>query len=184
MHVLVFAPYAHWKLHVTDLELIQKHIDAGDDVTVLTCRGEMRACDNNPRQQASRCVRCIGRSNVGLRLVRGSFHVAPYYRLSSQQESQLAELSTTFANREQLKQFHVENFDIGWAALSSLITRHRDAEVDLSANAFELTGLLRGAWTVYYSLRQWLKERQIDRVYVFNGRYVPLRELFAPARPS
>ncbi len=131
MRVLVFAPYAHWKLHVTDLELIQQHVDAGDDVTVLTCRGEMQACDNNPRQQVSRCVRCIGRSQLGLRLIRGSFQVASYYRLTDQQERQLETLSTDFLDHKRLQAFYLENFDIGWAVLSSLITRHRDPEVDL-----------------------------------------------------
>ncbi|MDG2380527.1 MAG: hypothetical protein P8N76_02530 [Pirellulaceae bacterium] len=178
MRVVVFAPYAHWKLHVTDLELIQKHVDAGDDVTVLTCRGEMQACDNNPRQQASRCVRCIGRSQLGLRRIRGPFQVATYYRLTDQQEQQLQELPTEFLDREHMQSFHVENFDIGWAVLSSLITRHRDSEVDLRAHAFELAGLMRAAWSVYYSLRARLREQTVDRVYVFNGRYAPLRAAF------
>ncbi|MCP4189252.1 MAG: hypothetical protein GY768_01345 [Planctomycetaceae bacterium] len=178
MRVLVFAPYAHWKLHVTDLELIQQHVDAGDDVTVLTCRGEMQACDNNPRQQVSRCVRCIGRSQLGLRLIRGSFQVASYYRLTDQQERQLETLSTDFLDHKRLQAFYLENFDIGWAVLSSLITRHRDPEVDLRVHAFELAGLMRAAWTVYYSLRARLRQQPVDRVYVFNGRYAPLRAAF------
>ncbi len=175
MRILVFAPYAHWQLHVTDLELIQSHVDAGDEVTVLTCQGQMLACDNNPQRRPYRCIRCIGRSDAGLRLINGDFQAKPYYWLSDDEQRQLDLLNTDFANLSALQETYVENFDIGWAVLSSLITRHRDSNVNLQDQAFELEGLMKGAWSVYYSLRRHLREHPVDRVYVFNGRYASLR---------
>lgn len=178
MRVVVFAPYAQWQLFETDLELIQRHVDAGDSVTVLGCHGEMRGCDHNPRAMPHRCVSCQGRGEFGLKVVRGEFNVRSFACLTDRQQRELDELQLRFSSTSELVDCYVENFDIGWAVLSSLISRHRDAELDLTAVASELDLQFRGAWMVYYSLRNLLQREAVDRVYVFNGRYAPLRAAF------
>ncbi len=69
----------------------------------------------------------------------------------------------------------VGTFDIGYAALSSLISKVRDPEPDLAAHASLLRGLLRSAWTVHRSMIHYLETHAVDRAYVFNGRFAPMR---------
>ncbi|MDG2380529.1 MAG: hypothetical protein P8N76_02540 [Pirellulaceae bacterium] len=178
MRIIVYAPYAYkLRYFETELELAQKHLDAGDEVTVLTCQAKMPECDMKQQRQYV-CVRCMGRSAHGLSLLEGDVTCEPFYHLSDHEEQQLRELKTDIFDHESLSQLRVDNFDIGWAALSSIVSIHRDPYVDLRANADQLDGLLRSAWSVYHSVRRRLREQSVDRMYVFNGRHAPMRAAF------
>ena len=178
MRVIVYAPYAYkLRYFETELELAQQHLDAGDDVTVLTCQARMPECDMKQQRQYI-CVRCMGRSDHGIGLLAGDARCESFYRLSDAEERQLRDLRTDIFDADKLSQLRVDNFDIGWAVLSSIVSIHRDPNVDLRANAIELDGLMRSAWSVYYSMRRRLREEQVDRVYVFNGRHAPMRAAF------
>ncbi len=175
MRVAIFAPYAYKQRYFeTELEIAQQHLDAGDEVTLLTCGGALAECDMK-EQRSYICVRCMGRSEYGLRLLDGNFHAEPFYCLTSAQERQLASFDTRVFDAKELAGLFVENFDIGWGALSSIVSMRRDPDVDLHANAALLDGLLRGAWTTYYSMRARLQRQKLDRVYAFNGRHAPMR---------
>lgn len=178
MHVVVFAPYAYKERYFeTELELAQKHLDAGDRVTILTCEAKLPECDMK-QGKPFMCVRCMGRGEFGLQLLKGSFARLPFYCLSDAEQQQLARLNTRLFDHHKLTSFHVENFDLGWAVLSSMVSIHRDPDLDLRRHAAQLDGLMRGAWSVYYSMRRHLREQRPDRVYVFNGRHAPMRAAF------
>ena len=67
MHVLVVAPVAFFDFHFeTDLEMAERHLTAGDQVTVMVCNGDLMTCEANPKHEAGLCVRCIGRSRTGI----------------------------------------------------------------------------------------------------------------------
>jgi len=176
MNVVVFSAYALNSPHFeTELEIAQGHADAGDRVSILTCGGEMAACDPNPYHDAPRCAKCIGRRNAGLALLPRSIVVEPFYRLTAEDRRELEELPTHFESQEELKRLRVGEFDIGFAALSSLISKVREPRVDLVAHGSLLRGLLLAAWTVHRSMLHYLDSHAVDRVYVFNGRYAPMR---------
>jgi hypothetical protein len=177
VRVVVFVPYSRWRYFETDLELIQQHVSAGDQVTVLTCQGSMHACDSNLTHRPYRCVRCIARRQHGLELISGDFEVRDFHNLSLDECRRFGDLKTDIFDHAELTKIVVDNFDLGWAVLSSFISHYRDPEIDLREYADQLDGLLRGAWTVYYSLRGLLRDKSIDRVYVHNGRFATLRAI-------
>ena len=83
MRVAVFAPYARWSPHLeTDLEIVQQHLDQQDQVTLLSCDGEMRTCDVNPSHAAKPCRQCIGRRLGGMKLLSRPIEIESFYRLS------------------------------------------------------------------------------------------------------
>jgi hypothetical protein len=176
MNVVVFSAYAINTPHFeTELEIAHTHADAGDHVTILTCGAHLEACDPNPYHDPPRCAKCMGRRDAGLPFVPSSITIEPFYHLTDQDRRELDELPTRFDSRDELTRLHVGHFDIGYAALSSLISRVRDPEPDPAAHASLLRTFLRAAWTVHRSMSHYLDAHPVDRVYVFNGRLAPMR---------
>ena len=176
MNVAIFAAYAMNTPHFeTELEIAHKHADQGDSVTMLTCGSEMDACDPNPHHDAPRCAKCMGRRDRGLKLLPSSIRVEPFYRLTEDDRRELDGLQTRFESHEELQSLRLGDFDIGFAVLSSLITKLRDPEADLKVHARMVRGLLRASWTVHRSMCHYLDTNAVDRVYVFNGRFAAMR---------
>ena len=176
MNIVVFAAYAMNTPHFeTDLELAHTRADEGDHVTILTCGGELESFDPNPYHDAPRCAKCMGRRDRGLKLIPSSIVTESFYRLTDEDRRDLDRLSTRYDSHEQLKKLIVGSFDIGYAVLSSLITKMRDLEVDLISHGTLLRALLRGAWTAHRSMCRYLDTHDVDRVYVFNGRFATMR---------
>ncbi|MFV1966047.1 MAG: hypothetical protein ACC628_11525 [Pirellulaceae bacterium] len=177
MNVTLFAPYARYITphFETELEIAECHLAAGDAVTFLACHGELDACDVNPWHGATTCAECISRGQRGMQLLTGPVRVERPFTLNSTVAAELQQIPQRFPDLESLKTFRLDQFDIGYAALSSLVTITRDPDVDLVAHADLLRRLLRASWLAYRSVQRHLHETSVDRLYVFNGRFAPLR---------
>lgn len=176
MNTVIFLPYSLWKWHLaTALEIAQQRLDAGDQVAVLACNGELQSCDMNPQHRWKKCSKCRSQLNTGLKLLDGEVHVESFYRLSAEDWAELDDVQTRFATIAHLKAFKIEGFDIGMAALSSLVSLERDPEVDLEEHADMLSKMIRSAWIAHRSFENYLKSNDVDRVYMFNGRFAPVR---------
>ncbi|MCG8583662.1 MAG: hypothetical protein MI757_03025 [Pirellulales bacterium] len=174
--VVVYCPYVLWRWHfATALEVIEDHLDAGDNVTVLACQGQMNACDMNPDRSEAKCMRCRRRRMAGLDLLSQPVNVVPFEQLSLEDTKELNAIRTEFENIEELKRYKIDDFDIGMAALSSLVSLRRDPDVDLVKERDLLTRLLRTAWMSWRSFQNYLESYEVDLVYLFNGRFAPVR---------
>ena len=173
--IVIFCPFVGWPLHfITDLEIIQRHLAAGDNVTVLVCDGELSACDVNIHHHARDCLACIATRSTGLELLSGSLTVKPLYGFAPKEISSFP-LSTDFSSVAQLKRYRVDGFDIGDAAMSSLVRHLRDADFDLAEHSGLLQALLRTAYDVFASVSEYLRTNVVDRFYVFNSRFASTR---------
>ena len=175
MRVAIFVPFVHWPTHFgTDLELIQRHLDAGDEVTVLVCEAELPACDTNMSHNEDWCRTCIARRTKGLGLVAGHVNVIPLSRYTPSGVGAVP-LRSQFSSTDELEAYTLDGFDLGKAALSSLVFHLRDAEPDLTAHATLLQSLLRTAQVVFLSTRAYLHSETVERMYAFNPRFVSTR---------
>ncbi len=67
MKVLIYSPLAVLSYHFeTDLELIKKHQDAGDEVFVIGCNGDLKSVGYFGCQGFLRCASCKSRWNEGM----------------------------------------------------------------------------------------------------------------------
>lgn len=174
MRVAIFCPFVHWPTHfATDLELAQRHLDAGDTVTMLTCDAELPTCDVNLGHDLARCGSCVERRRAGLGLLSAGVPSEPLAAHAPAAAWQRA--LPRFTDIAALKAFHVDGFDLGNAALSSLIFHRRDADCDLEADHEVLAALLRTALVVYAATTEYLRRHPVDRVYVFNTRFASSR---------
>ena len=175
MKIAIFAPYATVAPHFeTELELAQQHLDNGDEVITVFCSGQLVNCDFNIDRSQARCDECIGRRKMGWELV------SP--QLSPKQMRQLVQLTPPpdqlrldFEEVSALIDYRIDDFEIGYASLSSLVSIVRDPEPDLMKNRPLLNRFLTSAWQSYQNTLQFLEANQVDRVYTFNGRFAAMR---------
>ncbi len=179
--ILIVSPYATVAPHFeTELEIAQRHLDQGDEVTVLSCVGELSACDFNPLGDFQRCQECSLRRADGWRRIKGKIKLRNFERCSnrSADHSPLPVLDTV----AQLKRCKIDEFDIGNACLSSLVSCCRNPDPDLNAHGNQLERFMVAAQQVYRATLKYLDRHRPDCVYVFNGRFAPMRAVLSACR--
>lgn len=175
MNIAIYNPYTLWSPHFeTVLEIIDRHIAAGDHVTYLTCEGELPTCMANPDHKKSSCLRCVDRRNQGLKLVDRPIEVKSLVR-HTQPESE--RLRVEFADEEELKLYSIDNgnFDIGWGVLSSLISYTQLTHPNLPQNKEVIARLVEASARVYWGMLDYVQSSKPDAVYFFNGRFAEAR---------
>ena len=167
--ILIVAPYATWTPNwETDLEIAQRSLDQGDRVTIMVCRRQLSICDPNPNHCRMGCVRCVARQLRGLSLLSGRVNIEP---IPSDSAELYADMMMPATSAE-LVRIRVDNFDIGWSVLSSLVSWHADPEPNLndSVVAERVRMTLSESSRVYHGMRSRLSGGEFQLVYVFNGR--------------
>ena len=173
MKISIVSPYATVAPHFeAELEIAQQHIDHGDEVVFLHCLGQLANCDFNTQRDPSQCVNCVGRREHGYDLLDGKFS---HQELTHHGDSFVP---PEFESLQQLMDWKIDNFDIGYAALSSLVSVCRDPEPDLNRHADLLNRFISAAFSVWSAMLHHISACQPDRVYVFNGRFAAMRAVF------
>jgi hypothetical protein len=175
--VLVFDPYS-WTPHFeTSLEIMQNHLSEGDHVTYLGCYASLPACDMNPTHKLAVCLFCISKRRKGLRLLNKEVKNNNFVNLDRNDRQRLRKLRVDFRDIDDLKQYYIGNFDIGYSVASSFLFHTRDPYLDMSLrrNRVYASRWMISAFKVYCSLKSYLETGQFDRVYTFNGRFAPFR---------
>jgi hypothetical protein len=182
MNILVFAPFGVCENHFdTDLEIAQRHLEEGDRVTVAVCDADLMTCEINPGHDLGRCIRCIGRHREGLSRLSPQAEVVSLVRLSAADRAELRGISTEGMTVDSLRKLSFDNFDAGWAVLSSFITIVRGAGFDFDEHKPSIHAGLVSAMAVYRSMQTMLVDLKIDRVYAFNGRFATMRAVLRAA---
>lgn len=170
LKIAIFSPYATVSPHFgTDLDIAQQHLDAGDDVEFFSCTGGLKNCDHNPDHLPDLCQACVGRREMGVELLDSAS------RCYSFVDSASTQVKNDFESVDKLIGYRIENFEIGYAALSSFVSLYRDPEPDLVKHREMLNRFLASAWQTYQQSLEYLNSKQVDRVYVFNGRFASMR---------
>jgi hypothetical protein len=179
MNVTFFAPYASWSPHFeTELELMQLHLDSGDDVTMITCDAALNYCEANQEREFSNCAHCVGRAREGLKRLSRPVTVVKLSDLVLQAKAAMKalwRLPRTYESFDQLYPLKVENFDLGAAVLSTLNSVLDDPEPDPSTCPDLTWATLSAAFAAYTALDGYLEQNACDLFYVLNGRLANFR---------
>jgi hypothetical protein len=155
----------------TQADLIQQHLDHGDDVVHIACNIELPVCHFNPEHRITICALCCSRRKSCLRLTSRSVMTKSILNLSYEDRRQIAAFSFEANNLLQLKHVQFGPFDVGMAVASWLVSWVHDPEPDLASYQSQLRDWIRTSLAVYLSALNTLKQEQPDRVYLFNGRW-------------
>lgn len=172
MKIAIISPNATVVPHFeTDLDIAQQHIDDGDTVEFFYCTGSLQSCDFNVEREPSVCQDCIGRREMGLELVGGGSSKCTTFT----EQADTSGVQFKFDSVDELTSYQIDNFDIGYAVLSSLVSLHRDPEPDLIEHEQTIRRLITTALQAYQQTINYLKNNSIDRVYLYNGRFAGMR---------
>jgi hypothetical protein len=176
MRVVIYSLYAINTPHFeTELELAQLHLDAGDELTVVTCDGSLASCDVNVDHRPSACTLCRSRADKGLASLQGRF-TRRYVTSAVTVQRVKAEWHTgRLMAATALEDIRHLNLDAGMAALSSCISIHRNPDYESYRHGRHFRSLLATAISVYEDVRKHLESHRYDIAYLYNGRYAPLR---------
>ncbi|MES2857176.1 MAG: hypothetical protein V4692_15005 [Bdellovibrionota bacterium] len=177
MKVLVYAPLAVLGHHFeTDLEVIQTHLDKGDDVTVIHCEGALRPLDFMACKGGLRCNYCRSRRTDGMKALKGASKLHSMV-LQPLAKPDFVISDETLSSIEGIKTIEFRGVDVGAAYASSLISDLRDPKPDMTGaieKTREAMQLLAGLTEQVDSILTSVKP---DLVYFFNGRFTLYRSL-------
>lgn len=179
MNVLIANPYALFGLHLAaDLEISENHLLKGDKVIYLVCDGELKTCYVNPDHQLVVCWTCKSHRQETLRFVPYKPSVVVSYSdiITKYDKRKIRNIATkTFRNKEDIKKYYIDNYDIGYEALSTIISISRNSEIDINEQKRLLEMCLYSGAMGYYATLNAIEKYKIDMAYVFNGRLAPTR---------
>ena len=177
MNVLVFSPYGGFTTFLaTDLEIIEQHLAAGDQVSAVVCDSDLESCDYNEPHLLQNCLKCIGRRQSGYRQLSPGLEIVRLADLvRTEDRARIAQLDEQLSKVHELESLMLDNFDVGYAVLSSIITLRRNPDIDINVEALTIGRMARASAFVYCGFLNLLRDQSPDRVYLFNGRMAPMR---------
>lgn len=178
MKIAVCSNYIFTPHYETELELIQKHLLAGDEIIHLVCDMHLLSCDFNPLHDYLKCRFCIKKRQSGIALLNETENYKSIKLSALHADISDTELRLDFQHLSELKEYKIQNFDIGYAALSSLVSFLRNPEPDLLTYRDLLNNILRSAFFMYKAAGKFVEENDLDRFYIFNGRFAINRAIF------
>jgi hypothetical protein len=184
MKIAVLSSYIHIAHYGTELEIIQKHLDNGDDVTQLYCNGEWQSCTANIEKNTKRCEHCINQRKNGLKLIKKDKQNIKLENLSLYANKPLYDAYHEFENIEELKKFEIDNFDVGMATASTLISYFSNPYFSVKENKGLINKIIGTSINIYYACKSFFKNHKFDIVYIFNGRFAVERAVLRACEAS
>ncbi|MFH1644694.1 MAG: hypothetical protein ABIA74_06000 [bacterium] len=162
---LLFSQIKHDIFLGTELELISKHLDSGDDVYVMTDYGLIdKSFFDTSGSLKNKKINQI-RFDKAMSIIN-----FPRDKIIKLQKYTCYEFPNFFENLEQLKKFEIFGVDFGSAVASSIISAFKDHQIDTIAYKGLISEMLNSSIWVYKSVTQAIENLKIDLVYIFNGR--------------
>lgn len=176
LSVLMVGVLPLWSEHlVWQFELMERHLKRGDHVQVEVCFGDKPACDANLNMSDQECARCAFQHMRAIKQGSGRVRVLPACELAGDELQQVRAFACKASNWDELWNLRYEDFDLGVAVLSSLLTTLANANIDFALQRDRIEALARTGLNIYLSAKRGLQRTRPDYVYVFNGRLVHTR---------
>lgn len=184
MKVAVLSSHVLWPHHYeTELEIMQKHLDAGDEVIQLVCNRSFGICDSNLDHSMNKCLVCISRRECGTSLLKGNIQVKDLLSYADSQATRDAgQVRVDFDSLLSLQEYYIENYPIGYAVGSTLVSILRDSTLNISENKLKISNFIKYAFLSYRAAQVFLQDEKPDRVYIFNGRLPVPRAMLSACR--
>lgn len=173
MKVLVYSIYNYTTPHFeTELEIVENHLEEGDEVHVIMCDKILESCMYNVIHDKDKCGFCqsLGRHNFRkIGVDSRNIHHLKFYQEVDQIDI------PTFNNFDELKEYSWNGFDIGMAVTSSLVSQIGDTIFNPKELKDRIDKNIKMAINVNLNARDLIKKIEPDLVYLFNGRFADQR---------
>lgn len=166
MNILVYSHIALWTIHHAEtVEIVLKHLAEGNNVYLLSCDGDLVSCPANPHHDQSLCSSCKHQTNYTLKkILKNKVHDL---RISLSQEKIKCPV---FTDLDELSEFKLFNVPFGELVVSQLVDDEKDCFFPLDDKYSKISKLLSNSISLYKNALHTIKNKKIDKVYVWNGR--------------
>ena len=163
---------------------MQEQIDKGASITFIRCDASLPGCEPNPDHDLTLCFLCITKRNKELKLLgmRSPFTSISLDDLLDSKHEHAKNSGWNFSSVHKLCEYKIDNYDIGMAAASSLMSFYRTPKPDLVFAKDRLVRLLDASYQTYFAMKDYLSEKRPDAVFIFNGRFSFLRSIYRICR--
>lgn len=171
--ILIVGFFTRWLTHLgTELEIAQRHLDAGDDVELLSCDGVVESCRDNPYGDPEHCKQCCYRRNRAIQHLSARVHEHRLGNFLTAEDFLAVESSREVTEASIAKHWTFQDKKIGWGALSSGIDILRDPEGVNEQFQKLLPRLARSGSLSLLAVRRFLNGHgPFKKIYIFNGRF-------------
>lgn len=170
--VAFFHSHILWPSHFeTELELIEKFQEKGIKGVNFVCNDALKSCDLNATSEINTCSKCMQSRKNGLSLAKSTFKSIPV---------KLKDYTFNFSKDVtvgEFKSIHYKSFDVGYAVLSTIVSRYKDPYITIDKYRREIEILAKNAIGAYEFFLKQLTHIQPDLVVLFNGRHAYTRAL-------
>ncbi len=182
MNVLIFSTF-HLPPHFAaiNLEFIQKNLDEGNKVFIVDCHSSFDSCGFNPYKLKYMCEICKYREDKGLTLIKGELTKFSLSEIIKKTHRNAAERFIEQRNKIE-KELKYDSLDLGEAVYSSYISKTRQREFTAASDMEVLQRHAFNSIQVYEALKDFIQEKKIEKVGLFNGRWDYYRAALAAAR--
>lgn len=170
MKILFYVTFVGTPFFETELELMEKHLKAGDEVYLLKCNEAFKTCLKNLNHHKVVCLGCKSMLKNGLK-----FLSSDKITILDIPPNELGDENLSFKNVAELMSYKINDMAVGLAAASSLVHRFLDHDFDTKKYQEEINIEISTALHVYDFFENIVKEIKPDAVYIFNGRFSTTR---------
>lgn len=159
----------------TTLEIAQKHLEMGDNVTICFWYGELPYHEPwGPTESSARPGAAFQR---GVNLLDGNVRVIQRLGLSDQRKSELAKeaANVPLTTLDDLRSLQWRDVDLGMGVVSSLVSRFKLPDLDVHRHSEIVRDAITAFMLAYDAADQVLKANHFDLAYLFNGRFCTTR---------
>lgn len=157
----------------TVLELIQKHIELGDDVYVLVDNNFTRKSTFNIKGSFYLGFKTYLRVKYALSIIN-----FPKNNILKLKKAKIERQSLIFNDVEELKKYSLWDVDFGAGVASTIISIFREPDINTFFYKDLINKLLYSSISIYETTKKYIKEKEIDLVYFFNGRFSDNRPIY------
>lgn len=172
--VMFFHSHILWPSHFeTELELIEILKKETINVSSFICNGSLLGCDTNPSNNINVCSKCINTRKTGHNLLSSNVNDI---EIKTNKKSKFQN-NCGINSIEDLKKLKHKNFEVGYAALSSIVSRVRNPYLTYNDYKEDFDTLIQKSIEVYEFFIEKLQQQKPDLVIIFNGRFAYNRAL-------
>jgi len=166
----------------TDLELMLREKNNGNNVFWLFCDADMEICDSKTFSKQKKCTECIRIKKKALRLLGENIQVIPLCKYKKKIWLKIKHKIPVYNDVNALINTNYESFDLGYGIASSMAN-------ELDKNPIEN---FQEKISIYYSealffyncVKEVIKNYSITKGYIFNGRFCFSRAFFRAFKSS
>lgn len=154
------------------LDEIQKKLDEGHEVVLISCDAGIRHCDYNITGNRFVCNACCHCLKHSIKFLKGNYKVLKIEDFITKDDKyEIHKINLDFVDLNKLKKFEYKNYDIGYAVLSTYIdfTRNLNPKFTSEFKNF-IKYLFIDSMTIYNAYEKAIKKINPGKVLVYNGR--------------